>query len=100
LQHWDIENFGHPEENRELWRERSPYFYLERVQAPVQLICGENDPRCPASESIAAHERLLDLDKHVDFRLYEGEGHSFLKIENLIDAELRRVEFLAKWLSG
>ena len=94
LQHWDIENFGDPEENYDLWHERSPFFYLERVQAPVQLICGENDPRCPASESIAARETLEALGKTVDFVLYEGEGHSFLKTGNLTDSELRRVEFL------
>jgi hypothetical protein len=31
----------------------------------------------------------------VDFLLYEDEGHAFLKIENILDAETRRVEFLA-----
>jgi hypothetical protein len=30
--------------------------------------------------------------------LYEDEGHSFLKIENVIDAEVKRVEFLARVL--
>ena len=30
--------------------------------------------------------------------MYEDEGHSFLKIENVIDSEVRRMEFLAKVL--
>ncbi len=47
LKHWDIENMGSPDENTELWHERSPYFFLDRIQAPVQIICGENDPRLP-----------------------------------------------------
>jgi dipeptidyl aminopeptidase/acylaminoacyl peptidase len=96
LQHWDIETMGDPNEYHDLWYERSPFFFLDRVSAPVQLICGENDPRCPASESIQAKDKLLELGKQVDFKLYEGEGHGFLKIENVIDAEVRRVEFLAK----
>lgn len=98
LQHWDIENFGRPEENHDLWYERSPFFFLDQVKAPVQLICGENDPRCPASESIEARDKLLNFGCEVDFALYKGEGHGFLKIENIVDSELRRVNFLAKTL--
>ena len=100
LKHWDIEMMGDPQENRDLWYERSPYFFLERVRVPVQLICGEHDPRCPAEDSIQARDKLLGLGKQVEFRLYEGEGHGFLKIENVIDAETRRVEFLARILEG
>jgi len=100
LQHWDIENMGDPEENYDLWYERSPFFFLERVTAPVQLICGENDPRCPAGESMAARDRLVELGKPVDFILYQGEGHAFLKIENVVDSEVRRTEFLARALEN
>jgi dipeptidyl aminopeptidase/acylaminoacyl peptidase len=85
---------GDPVENAALWLERSPFFFLERVQAPVQLICGENDPRCPAVESIAARDRLLELGKSVDFLLYADEGHTFTKIENVVDHELRRMAFM------
>ena len=98
LKHWDIENMGDPHENFDLWRERSPYFFLDRVKAPVQFICGENDPRCPPGESESARDRLLDLGREVDFILYEGEGHGFLKTSNIVSSELRRVTFLAKYL--
>jgi dipeptidyl aminopeptidase/acylaminoacyl peptidase len=98
LQHWDRENFGDPQENYDLWYERSPFFFLDRIQAPVQLICGAHDPRCPASESIAARDALKTLHKTIDFVLYEDEGHSFLKMENVVDAALRRAEFLGKAL--
>ena len=99
LQHWDIENFGDPEENHDRWVQASPFFFLDQVKAPVQFICGENDPRCPASESIEARDKLLSYGCEVDFALYKGEGHSFLKIENVVDSELRRVNFLAKALN-
>ncbi|HSJ58793.1 MAG TPA: S9 family peptidase, partial [Anaerolineae bacterium] len=95
LQHWDLENFGHPERDRDLYHERSPFFFLDRVTAPVQLICGAHDPRCPASESIQARDALVTAGKPCDLLLYEDEGHSFLKTENVVDAELRRVAFLA-----
>ena len=98
LQHWDIQNMGDPHENFDLWRERSPYFFLDKVKAPVQFICGENDPRCPPSESEAARDRLLDLERVVDFVLYEDEGHGFLKTKNVVSSELRRAAFLEKHL--
>jgi dipeptidyl aminopeptidase/acylaminoacyl peptidase len=94
LQHWDIENLGDPVENAAVWRRRSPFFYLDRIRAGVQLICGANDPRCPASESIAAHGRLQELGKRVELILYPDEGHGFLKRENVIDHELQRLRFL------
>ncbi len=98
LQHWDIENMGDPRKNSRLWRERSPFFFLRRVQAPVQLICAANDPRCPASELSAARDVLLALGKPVDYVFYPDEGHAFLKIENVVDHEIRRVAFLARAL--
>ncbi|MBC7249861.1 MAG: S9 family peptidase, partial [Anaerolineae bacterium] len=98
LQHWDLENFGDPEKNRDLYYERSPFFFLDRVTAPVQLICGAHDPRCPASESIQAHEVLAAQGKPCDLVLYPDEGHVFLKIENVVDAKRRQVEFLARVL--
>lgn len=98
LQHWNIENMGDPEDNKELWIARSPYFFLDRVNAPVQMICGENDPRCPSSDSMDARDKLVELGKEVELLLYKGEGHSFLKLENVIDAETKRVAFLEKIL--
>ena len=98
LQHWNIENMGDPKENYERWYDASPYFFLDRVNAPVQLICGANDPRCPASDSMDARDKLVELGKEVELLLYEDEGHAFLKIENVLGAETKRVEFLAKVL--
>lgn len=98
LQHWNIENMGDPDDNKELWIARSPYFFLDKLTAPVQLICGGNDPRCPASDSLDAEKRMIELGKEVELLLYPDEGHAFLNIDNLIDAEVKRVEFIAKAL--
>ena len=98
LQHWNIENMGDPEDNKELWHSHSPYFFLDKVNAPVQMICGGNDPRCPASDSIDARDKLVELGKEVELLLYKDEGHAFLDIKNVIDAEVKRMEFLAKAL--
>jgi dipeptidyl aminopeptidase/acylaminoacyl peptidase len=98
LQHWDLENFGDPEKDHGLYYERSPFFFLDHITAPVQLICGAHDVRCPASESTQAHDALKALGKQCDLVLYPDEGHSFLKSENVVDAKKRRVAFLAETL--
>ncbi len=100
LQHWDLENFGDPELDKERYYARSPYFFLDRIQAPVQLICGENDPRCPASESTQAYQRLKELGKESEIYLYEGEGHLFLKRKNVIDSKKKQIGFLARYLES
>jgi dipeptidyl aminopeptidase/acylaminoacyl peptidase len=100
LQKWDLENFGDPQENEALWRERSPSFFLDRITAPLQLICGRHDVRCPVSDSYQAAEDLREMGKEVELLIYEDEGHIFLKKGNVLDAETRRVEFLRGHLEG
>ena len=98
LQDWNIENMGDPVKEAARWRAASPYFFLEQVQSPVQFICGGHDPRCPAEDALEARERLLALSKPVELEMYADEGHAFLKRENVIESELRRVDFLARAL--
>ena len=100
LQHWDLENFGDPVKDYKRYYERSPLFFLDRVAAPVQLVCGAHDPRCPVSESVQARNALRSLGKPCDFVLYPDEGHVFLKIENIVDAKQRQVDFLAQVLNA
>jgi hypothetical protein len=38
-------------------------FFLDQVNAPIQLICRSNDPRCPASDSMDARDKLVELEK-------------------------------------
>ena len=38
---------GSPEEVGDLYRECSPITYIDKVRAPVLVLAGENDPRCP-----------------------------------------------------
>jgi dipeptidyl aminopeptidase/acylaminoacyl peptidase len=48
LQAWDDAVYGgSPVEVPERYRERDPMTYADRVRAPVLIIAGENDSRCP-----------------------------------------------------
>jgi dipeptidyl aminopeptidase/acylaminoacyl peptidase len=99
LRHWDIENFGDPVHNEVLWRERSPFFSLDRVEAPIQMICGSQDVRCPVSESYLAYQKLVGLGKRCELICYQGEGHTFAKNENQVTSALLQNNFLKRYLS-
>lgn len=100
LQHWNIENMGDPLVHRQRWIDLSPYFFLDRVRAPVQMICGGNDPRCPASDPLSARDRLVELGRPVELHLYPDEGHTFYQPDNILDAETKRINFLHRVLSS
>jgi dipeptidyl aminopeptidase/acylaminoacyl peptidase len=68
------------------------------LQAPLQLISGAHDPRCPASESIQAQQALQALDKPCELLLYPDEGHVFHQTRNRVDHLLRCEAFLARSL--
>ncbi|MCL5677863.1 MAG: prolyl oligopeptidase family serine peptidase [Candidatus Thermoplasmatota archaeon] len=98
LRYWDIQNMGDPVKDADRLRSASPVFFLDRIRAPVQIIAGENDPRCPLSESLQAKEKIEKMHVPLDFKFYRDEGHSFEKMENIIDSQMRTYRFLRKHL--
>jgi dipeptidyl aminopeptidase/acylaminoacyl peptidase len=93
LQHWNIENYGDPVENHDRWVEGSPYYFLDRIQVPVQLICSENDVRCPASDAIASHKKLKELGLSSELIVIPDEGHELLKIENIVKSYKSQIRY-------
>ncbi|MFH2038527.1 MAG: S9 family peptidase [Chloroflexota bacterium] len=99
LKHWNIENFGDPLENHDRWVEGSPYFFLERIKAPVQLIASANDIRCPASDTIAAHKKLKEFSIQSELIVFPDEGHELLKIENIVESYKSQKRFFNRVLN-
>jgi len=98
LRYWDLQNMGDPKKDCERLRKASPIFFIDRIEAPVQVIAGEHDPRCPISETKQAEKEFRKLGKVFDLVIYEDEGHGFRKIENRVDAYKRRAKFLSEHL--
>ena len=94
LQHWDRENFGDPVKDADRYRAYSPIFYLDHIVAPVQMLAGGNDSRCPADETEQAAAILKRLNVPHEVHIYPDEGHLFLKPANRLDALRRRMKFL------
>lgn len=94
LQQSDLATMGDLTKNKALYEERSPINFIDQVKAPLLLLAGGHDPRCPREESQQVVDAIKKRGGVVDFKVYENEGHGFSKVENQIDAYQRAAEFL------
>ena len=68
--------------------------WADRVKAPLLLLAGGHDPRCPKTEAQQVVDAIKKRSGVVEYKVYENEGHGFAKVENQIDAYKRVAEFL------
>ena len=98
LQASDRKFMGDPVKNKALWTDRSPFFFLDRVKAPLSILAGGNDPRCPKSEAQQVADTIRKRGGKVQLKIYENEGHQFSRIENILDAYKRVSDFLKTYV--
>lgn len=76
-------HLGKYEENKELWEDSSAMNHIEKIKAPIQMIHGVNDPRCPVEESRQFRDALIEMgwkegeegDKTYEYVEFAEEGH-------------------------
>ena len=90
--------YGSLENDRELFKRISPIHKVDKIQAPLLVIHGANDPRVPVGEAEQIVERLKELGRHVEFLRFEDEGHGIAKIPNRIKAYTAIGDFLERTL--
>lgn len=74
---------GSPEQIGELYRRSSPISYVDAVRAPIMVLAGANDPRCPRRQ-IENYLAALAGRGH-DHEVYRFDaGHGSLVIEETI----------------
>jgi len=94
LREMDLATMGDPVKNKALFEDRSPIFFVDKIKAPLLLLAGGNDPRCPKSETQQVVEAVTKQGGKAEYKIYENEGHGFARIENQIDAYKRVSGFL------
>jgi dipeptidyl aminopeptidase/acylaminoacyl peptidase len=96
LREYDMATMGDPDDlkNKQLFEDRSPAYHLDSIKAPLLMLAGGHDPRCPASETRQTEEAIKRRGGHVEVKIYDNEGHGFSKVENQIDAYRRVAAFL------
>jgi dipeptidyl aminopeptidase/acylaminoacyl peptidase len=94
LQEYDRLFMGDPVKDKALWHDRSPINFIDKVKAPLLILAGANDPRCPKSEAEQVAAAIKRHGGTAILKIYENEGHGFARVENQIDAYQRVADFL------
>ena len=94
LQQSDLATMGDPKQKPDFFRDRSPFFFVDQIKAPLLLLAGGHDPRCPKEEAIQVADEIKKHGGVVDYKIYEDEGHGFSRVENQIDAYQRVANFV------
>jgi len=88
------------EEGQKIMREASPLFSADKINDPLLIVQGANDPRVKKAESDQIVIALRDKEQTVDYLLAEDEGHGFRKPLNSMAMYAKVEEFLAEHLGG
>ncbi len=94
LQQSDLATMGDVVKNKALYEDRSPINFINQIKAPLLLLAGGHDPRCPKSETQQVVDAIKKRGGNADSKIYENEGHGFARVENQIDAYQRVANFL------
>jgi dipeptidyl aminopeptidase/acylaminoacyl peptidase len=87
-------------EGREFLKARSPLTYVERIERPLLIGQGANDPRVKQAESDQIVEAMKEKKIPVTYVLYPDEGHGFARPENRTAFNAVMEAFLAEHLGG
>lgn len=91
---------GDPETDRERLERISPLFHADRIERPLMVLQGANDPRVLQQESDSIVEAVEANDVPVEYVVFEDEGHGFVKRENRIEGYKKIRIFLDQYLKG
>lgn len=91
---------GDVDKEPEFLRARSPLFSADKIDIPLLIAQGANDPRVKRAESEMIVEALRKKGKPVEYLLFEDEGHGFARPENRLEFYERAEAFLARHLRG
>lgn len=89
-----------PFDDLDAFRAKSPLFHADRIEEPLIVLQGANDPRVLQSESDEIVAALRERGVPVRYVLFDDEGHGFVRRENRLTAYRAIREFLDEHLAG
>ena len=78
----------------------SPLQHVDRIQRPLLLGHGANDPRVKLSESEAIAAAMAKRNLPIDFVVFPDEGHGFANPRNALAMTALQEAFLSEHLGG
>jgi dipeptidyl aminopeptidase/acylaminoacyl peptidase len=88
------------EEGRTFLESRSPLAFVDRIQRPLLIGQGANDPRVKQSEADQIVAAMRQKGIPVTYVLYPDEGHGFVRPENRLSFNAVVEAFLSRHLGG
>ncbi|AXB45732.1 prolyl oligopeptidase family serine peptidase [Amycolatopsis albispora] len=88
---------GSPEDVPAVYRECSPITYVDAVAAPVLVLAGDNDPRCPIRQIENYLDKLAARAAPYEFYRYDA-GHGSLVIAETVKQTAIEVHFALRAL--
>jgi dipeptidyl aminopeptidase/acylaminoacyl peptidase len=82
-EHYSDSLLGSLPEAAEIYRERSPIFFANKIQDPIIVFQGEEDQVVPQNQSDEIVAALRRNGVPHEYHLYPGEGHGFRKTETI-----------------
>ncbi|MGH7177741.1 MAG: S9 family peptidase [Tepidisphaeraceae bacterium] len=79
---------------------RSPLFFVDKINRPLLIGQGANDPRVKRSEADQIVKAMNDKNISVTYILFPDEGHGFARPQNNMAFNAVTEAFLAKHLGG
>ncbi|MEO0397554.1 MAG: prolyl oligopeptidase family serine peptidase, partial [Cyanobacteria bacterium P01_A01_bin.137] len=90
---------GTPTDKPELHQAASPITYAEHIKAPILVIQGRNDTRCPARQMQAYETKLKSLGKSIQIHWFDA-GHGSNAIDQQIEHQTLKLQFAYSVLLG
>jgi dipeptidyl aminopeptidase/acylaminoacyl peptidase len=88
--------YGNLENNREFLESVSPLTHVEKIETPLFVIHGRNDPRVPLFEAEQIVAALESRNLPVELLVFDDEGHGLSKRANKIEGYAAAAEFVLK----
>jgi dipeptidyl aminopeptidase/acylaminoacyl peptidase len=100
LRAWDLATLGgSPMDLPELYRERNPMTYVGQVKAPMLMIAGKHDSRCPLGQVMTYAHALRARGREVEVHLYASGHHANDVAEQIAHVRLA-MDFFTRHLDG
>ena len=87
-------------EGQEILQHKSPLFFADKINKPLLIAQGANDPRVKQNESDQIVKYMKKKNIPVTYILYPDEGHGFQRPENKLSFFAIAEGFLSKHLGG
>jgi len=88
------------EEGKKRMHDASPLFSVDKINKPLLIVQGANDPRVKQAEADQIVIALRDKGKKVNYILADDEGHGFRKPVNSMAMYAETEKFLAEVIGG